>query len=190
MKKITKLINGSIVVFVICLIAILTLTGCNNTNSNDNLRKGVDNGIVETEEKESDYIVTKEQFDKAFDFSSVENFKFEYTALNAEDSIIQEYTKDYLRVSHDGINWTYYDRHSYPYDNFNYMFENINFNNLMYNSENKTYEYYSNGLLKNIFKFKYNKISNLSILAQGTTDKYVTVSFTYGDVNFEVPEIK
>ena len=61
MKKITKLINGSIVVFVICLIAVLTLTSCNNTNGNDNLRKGVDNGIVETEEKESDYIVTNEE---------------------------------------------------------------------------------------------------------------------------------
>lgn len=77
MKKITKLINGSIVVFVICLIAVLTLTSCDNTNGNDNLRKGQDTNITEVQGDE--YQVTKEEFEKAINFTAIEHY-----TLNAE----------------------------------------------------------------------------------------------------------
>lgn len=84
MKKITKLINGSIVVFVICLIAVLTLTSCDNTNNNS-LRKGQDTNITEVQGDE--YQVTEKEFEKANSFEGVEYLKQTITSYKIDGEI-------------------------------------------------------------------------------------------------------
>lgn len=90
MKKITKLINGSIVVFVICLIAVLTLTSCDNTNSGDNLRKGQDTNITEVQGDE--YQVTEKEFNEALNIDNYNDFKIVMQRITAdvnENSVIE-----------------------------------------------------------------------------------------------------
>lgn len=84
MKNITKLINGSIVVFVICLIAVLTLTSCDNTN--DNLRKGQDTNITEIQGEE--YQVTEKEFNEAVDLSKCNNFKVTNSVTTSSETYI------------------------------------------------------------------------------------------------------
>jgi len=178
MKKITKLINGSIVVFVICLIAVLTLTGCNNTNSNDNLRKGQNTNITEVQGDE--YQVTEKEFKSANQFENCGIVTYKHTCHSLfngkQDDFSEEGTFnsaeykdiDFIVKSFDEMFDSFeYDKQSKCYVANNVSISNVKIDKLTLQYKNKKlyevswYIKYTgpNGLLNsenNTFIFTYN----------------------------------
>ena len=141
MKKITKLINGSIVVFVICLIAVLTLTGCDNTNNN-NLRKGQDTNIKEVQGDE--YQVTTKELNEAVDLRDENNLKITFTIneIQKNEITIYEYSvyNDNFKMVCNGDVFDYRKKSEMEtvLNVFNIYSDKIS-NSLKYDKETKSY---------------------------------------------------
>lgn len=140
MKKITKLINGSIVVFVICLIAVLTLTSCDNTN--DNLRKGQDTNITEIQGDECQ--VTTKELNEAVDLRDENNLKITFTIneIQKNEITIYEYSvyNDNFKMVCNGDVFDYRKKSEMEtvLNVFNIYSDKIS-NSLKYDKETKSY---------------------------------------------------
>ena len=147
MKKITKLINGSVVLFIICLMAVLTLTSCNAQGD--------------------EYKVTEEEFNKAISLESFTNFKYErYEKTNEEEELKLTITvyryKDKLKYNDDKPYLV--SEVVKPFDGIIPLLPNeVEYSKFTYDDKKKQYVYIKNNTDENlgiqyVIKFKNKKV--------------------------------
>lgn len=201
MKKITKLINGSIVVFVICLIAVLTLTSCDNTNSGDNLRKGQDTNITEVQGDE--YQVTEKEFNEAVDLSKSNNFKvtrsindssgtYIVTVERFNDKIRNGWGPDESSITHSYQSTSDIDSNAYYNLTVNINYDSmIQYKDLKYDKSLSCYVGEINGYNCKV-KFSNKKLKSIEIESINPEKiDYCKITCEYDCVeDFEIPENK
>ncbi len=166
MKKLTKLINGSVVVFVICLMIVLTLTSCIKTDT-----KMCYTSPTEIQGDEDN--LTEEKFIYAVDLNNFDNFEIKFYTNNMTIKI---------EVSNHII--TYYDEQGNQLGKEEKSFkgrfksiivgeanENEVFKVLEYNKDDRCY-YGTLEFESNSFSYKYKFKNNKLILGENEQGKF------------------